>query len=393
MAKGDADQIRAFVDSLIGPEETAKRLGIHKDAIRHLVHAGHLKVFKGLNPGKRNGARYDLARVNKLLALIGDLPIKGNPDFGITFDLYRKRNKLVPGKLATEVLEGRYTLADRRSDAPGFKSLMIEATHRRQRHAFGRSHEMVTIGQAQAILNLSHVTVMILVKEGLLGEADQRPRFTLLDHAIVTAFGRQHAKVADFAPALSLHPIQLFKRLTKAGVKPVITWNHNGQRTETVVRRADVISALGLKNDPSQIVDSEFTDFWRPFVARVRDRCPYLFMPDHLPFGGQRAWQNSTFSAVFTYQAQSKKLVVEMVPYGHDRERTEIDLAAGAGDNEIDRFLDMLVLLIERAQEFSRMKVRENYHRKSKAMTKREDDTSGHGSRMKRPVEEQADQL
>ncbi len=364
LAKGDADQIRAFVDSLIGPDETAKRLGIHKDAIRHLVHAGYLKVFKGLNPGKRNGARYDLGRVSKLLSIIEGLPIDGNPDFSITFDLYRKRNKLVPGKLATDVLEGRHTLSERRTDAPGFKSLMIETTHRRQRHAFGRSHDMVTIGQAQAILNLSHVTVMVLVERGLLGTVDRRPRFTLLYRSRVSMFAKRHAKVADFAPALGLHPIQLFKKLSKAGVKPVVAWNHNGQRTETVVRRKDVVAALGLDHDPSVVSNPRLIDYWTSLVAKVRDRCPYLFMPDALPFGGQRAWQNSTFSAVFCYDPTWSRLLIEMVPYGNEREFLELDVTEHANPSEVDRFLDKLVLSIERSQEFSRMKVRENYHRK-----------------------------
>lgn len=43
--------IAQYRDTLIPISETARRLGINQDAIRHLVLAGYLKVFTNLRPG------------------------------------------------------------------------------------------------------------------------------------------------------------------------------------------------------------------------------------------------------------------------------------------------------------------------------------------------------
>ena len=214
------------------------------------------------------------------------------------------------------------------------------------------------------MLNLSQVTVRVLVEKGLLGEADIRPRFTLLDRELIAEFGRTYAKVADFAPALGLHPIQLYKKLTKAGVSPLMAWNQSGQRVESVVRRQDVIRALGLERDPSIIHDNGLSEFWADFVRRVRERCPYLYMPDTLPYGGQRVWQNSTFSAVFRYDRPNGQLCVELVPWGGQRQTLELDVTGGGHAEQVGMFLDRLVVAIEEVQERLRNIVRERYHQK-----------------------------
>lgn len=62
------------------------------------------------------------------------------------------------------------------------------------------------------------------------------------------------------------------------------------------------------------------------------------------------------FSGVLL-DATWSRLLVEMVPYGNEREFVELDVTAHADPAEIDCLLDRLVLSIERSQEFARMKV------------------------------------
>ncbi|MBX9457404.1 MAG: TniQ family protein [Rhizobium sp.] len=320
-------RIEAFTNALLAPKETARRLGVHPDALRHLTRAGLLKVFVGTVTGQRIGARYDPGRVQSILDKIDALPTNGQVEYGITFDIYRKRNKMVPGALALDVLEGRIPIAEKRGDVEGFKRVVIQSDDFRRGRPFGRPEGWVNVAQAQAITNLSFVSVSALVEQGLLGEVDRKPFLVLLRRDAVVDFAAKHAKISDFAPGLGMHPTLVFRRLKEAGVELVLAGNHKGRRTESVVRRNDVLRVFGLAEDPSVIAEPRFDALWRRVLASAELVKAGIDLPQRLPAAGQRAWQGSgMLSAVFAYDAADEVLRVTIKPYGSDRRSTVIRL-------------------------------------------------------------------
>jgi len=340
---GDSGAITKFADALLTPAQTAEMLGIHTDALRHLVHAGHLKVFRGLDLGQRNGARFDKGRVDKILQAIDALPFTGAVEYGVTFNIHRKRENLVYGELAVDILAGRVAVAEKRPDVPGFSGLMIQTGKPRKRADFGRTEDLVSMKEAQAILNLSNVTVAALLKPGTLGEVKRMPRFVLLRRDEVVDFGLRHAKIADFSRTLGLHPTIIHKRLMAAGVDLVVRYNGNdtGPRLESVVAKEDVMRVFGIAKDPTVLHDDKFNGFWTRLVGHARQHCPYVYFPDRLPAEGQRVWQSAgIFSAVFRFDVDDYVLDVMLVPAGGNRQ--SLRLAITDDDQDI---VDLMLLM------------------------------------------------
>ncbi|WP_160004761.1 TniQ family protein [Rhizobium sp. 18055] len=343
LSREDAEAIQSFASSLMTPSETERQLGLPSDALRHLVHAGHLKVFRGLDKGQRNGARFDQARVDNILRMIEALPVEGAPEYGITFNVHRVRERLPVGELAVDILKGKVAISEKRTGVHGFKGLMIQTKKPRQRADFGRSPDLVSMKEAQAILNLSNVTVRALLNKGTLGEVRRMPRFVLLERAEVVEFGRMHAKIADFSRTLDLHPMIIHKSLMAAGVKLAVypDHNHDGPRLESVVAKADVMRVFGIDEDPTVLHDARLNGFWTRLVAHGRQHCPYVYFPDRLPAEGQRVWQSAgIFSAVFRFDLDEYMLDVLLVPAGGDRQ--SLKLAITDDDQDI---LDLMLLM------------------------------------------------
>ncbi|MBY4607471.1 TniQ family protein [Rhizobium sp. 9T] len=368
LSREDADAIQAFARSLQTPGETERQLGLPSDALRHLVHAGYLKVFRGLDRGQRNGARFDQGRVDKILRALDALPVEGSPEYGITFGVHRTREKLVVGELAVDILAGKVPIAEKRSDIHGFKGLMIQTKRPRKRADFGRSPDFVSMREAQAILNLSNVTVAALLKQGTLGEVQRMPRFVLLKRAEVVNFGLKHAKIADFSRTIGLHPMVIHKHLMAAGVRLAVYPNNDekGPRLESVVAKEDVMRVFEIDEDPTVLHDAQLNDFWTRLVGHAREHCPYVYFPDRLPAEGQRVWQSAgIFSAVFRFDLDEYMLDVMLVPAGGDRQ--SLKLAITGDDHGIVDLMLLMTRTIDAALAAAAEKKRAGYVAKGPA--------------------------
>jgi len=267
VAADSVETIAEYKETLITIGEAAKRLGIHQDAIRHLVHAGHLTIFKGLNPGRRAGGRYSPEQVDAVLKLIEELPVTGSPAYGLTLHTYRVRNKLLPGEVAVACLKGEVVICEKRDNVPGFKRLMVQTDAKRKRQSFSRSDDTVTMGEAQALLNMTYETVFILVKDGHMGEVDRSPRQVLVSRAAVEAFAVGHAKASDFGHGMGISGHAVTWRMQREGVQPVVKFVKGGKHVDTVFKRTDVMRVYGLESDPTIFEDARVDRFWEIIVA------------------------------------------------------------------------------------------------------------------------------
>ncbi|OCP01298.1 hypothetical protein BC374_06135 [Ensifer sp. LC13] len=343
-----ADRIRVFSDSLMTPSETAERLGIHTDALRSLRRAGYLKVFVGLSRGKRNGARFDRARVDGILAAIQAIEAQGDRDRGISFAAYCTRKRMTVGALALEVLNGRRAITNKGVGGCGFGGLRIEAEKLVKSLPPERA-EFMNVREAVAALNLSNNTILGLVEKGALGQVTRRGAEVWLKKSAVTAFGKKHSKVADFESGLSLHPTMILRRLSGMNVEPVLAGYRGRHRMETVVRRRDVLKVFGLSDDPTRITDERFVAFWKRIVRLTRLGRPTLYLPDMLPAQGQRVWEScSRLSVLLRFDVDASELDALIVPSGGPREPFRLTL--DSTDAQIITFLGLIEMRAKEAR-------------------------------------------
>ncbi len=312
--------IAEYKETLITVSEAAKRLGIHQDAIRHLVHAGYLTVFKGLNPGRRAGGRYSPEQVDAVLKRIDELPVTGSPAYGLTLHTYRMRNGLVPGEVAVACLKGDIVICEKRDNVPGFKRLMVHTDAKRKRQSFTRSDETMTMGEAQALLNMTYETVFVLVKEGHLVEVERSPRQVLISRVSVEAFAAGHAKASDFGHGMGISGHAVTWRMQREGVRPIVKFVKGGKQIDTVFRRDDVMRVYDLETDPTNLEDSRVDRFWEIIVPEAAKVCPYLIFPPRLPMSGQRVWNsNRGMSAHFQYDPGRGDIHIKLSAKGERR--------------------------------------------------------------------------
>lgn len=343
-----ANSIRAFANSLMSPSETAERLGIHTDALRSLRRAGYLKVFVGLSRGKRNGARFDRARVDGILAGIRAMEEQGDRDRGISFAAYCTRKKMTVGALALEVLNGRRVITHKDVGGCGFSGLRIEAEKLVKSLPSERA-DFMNVREAVAALNLSNNTILGLVEKGALGQVTRRGAEVWLKKSAVTAFGKKHAKVSDFESGLSLHPTMILRRLTGMNVEPVLAGYRGRHRMETVVRRRDVLKVFGLSDDPTRIADERFVGFWNRIVRLAKLSRPTLYLPDMLPAQGQRVWEScSRLSVLLRFDVDASELDALIVPSGGPREPFRLTL--DSTDAQIITFLGLIEMRAKEAR-------------------------------------------
>ncbi|NKJ38728.1 TniQ family protein [Rhizobium sp. SG570] len=358
------DTIAEYKKRLIGIREVAKRLGVHQDAIRHLVHAGYLTVFTGLNPGRRAGGRYSPEQVDAVLKRIDELPVTGSPAYGLTLHTYRMRNGLVPGEVAVACLKGDIVICEKRSDVPGFKRLMVHTDAKRKRHSFTRSDETMTMGEAQAILNLTYETVFILVKQGHLVEVERSPRQVLISRSAVETFAAGHAKASDFGHGIGVSGHAVTWRMQREGVQPVVKFVKGGKHVDTVFRRSDVMRVYGLANDPTALEDARVDRFWEIIVPEAAKVCPYLTFPPKLPPSGQRVWNSSRgMSAHFQYDPSLGEIHIKLSARG-ERRNFWFDLNTEDYVVSIKEMLGVFDQIVKEATERQNAKTREWWSRR-----------------------------
>jgi hypothetical protein len=269
VAADAVETIAEYKAALIPISETARRLGINQDAIRHLVHAGYLKVFTNLRPGRRNGGRYSPDQIDAVLRLIDELPVTGSPAYGLTLHTYRVRNNLLPGAVAVACLKGEIVICEKRDNVPGFKRLMVQTDAKRKRQSFTRSDDTMTMGETQALLNMTYETTQILVKYGHLGEVEASPRQVLISRKAVEDFAAGHAKASDFGHGMGISGHAVTRRMQREGVAPIVKFVKGGKHVDTVFRRADVMRVFGLDADPTVLEDARVGRFWEIIVPEA----------------------------------------------------------------------------------------------------------------------------
>ncbi|MBB3389726.1 hypothetical protein FHT82_002466 [Rhizobium sp. BK275] len=346
----DEAAISQFAAELLTPTQAAAKLGVHQDALRHLTHCGYLKVFKGTEVGNRPGARFDPRRIEKITSRVDSLPTK-DQGAGVTINAYRKRYGLSRGQIAVGILEGAIAIAERIADRVGFNSLRIAVPLEEWHGSTSVKSSSVTLAQAQAILNLSGFTVRSLAEAGYLGPVGRNGATKVLHRSHVRRFASEYAKVADFAHGLEAEPSAFHSALMEHGVQP-LAWPKKGgkQRAECVVRRSDVQEALGGAPDPSVIHDEVFTSFWKDLVGKLEVACRHLHLPENLPAGGQRIWQNTVFSLYLRYDAAQGVLTGELVPSKAAREAVSIDLLSAEKATQVESFVKRLRISINAAR-------------------------------------------
>lgn len=344
----DEAAISQFAAELLTPTQAAAKLGVHRDALRHLTHCGYLKVFKGTEVGNRPGARFDPRRIEKITSRVESLPTR-DQGAGVTFNAYRKRYGLSHGQIAVGILEGEIAIAERIADRVGFNSLRIAVPLEDWRGSTTVNSSSVTLAQAQAILNLSGYTVRTLAEAGYLGPVGRNGATKVLHRTHVTRFASEFAKVADFAHALEAAPSSFHSALIEHGVQP-LALPKGKHRAECIVRRSDVRNALGGALDPSVIHDDGFTSFWKDLAGKLEVACPHLHLPENLPAGGQRIWQNTVFSLFLKYDAAQRRLTGEMVPSKATRETFSIDVFSAEKATQVESFVKRLRISINSAR-------------------------------------------
>lgn len=359
--------IAEYKETLITVGEAAKRLGIHQDAIRHLVHAGYLTVFKGLNPGRRAGGRYSPEQVDAVLKRIDELPVTGSPAYGLTLHTYRMRNGLVPGEVAVSCLKGDIVICEKRDNVPGFKRLMVHTDAKRKRQSFARSDATITMGEAQALLNMTYETVFILVKEGHLGEVERSPRQVLISRSAVEAFATGHAKASDFGHGMGISGHAVTWRMQREGVRPVVKFVKGGKQVDTVFRRDDVMRVYKLETDPTNLEDARVDRFWEIIVPEAAKVCPYLIFPPRLPMSGQRVWNSSRGMSVhFQYDPGLGEIHIKLSAKGEYR-NFWFDLNKEDYVVPIKEMLGVFDVIIKEATERQNAKTREWWRKKAKS--------------------------
>lgn len=361
------DRIAEYKETLVTIGEAAERLGIHQDAIRHLVHAGHLTVFKGLNPGQRAGGRYSPVEIDAVLELIDKLPVTGSPAYGLTLHTYRMRNQLVPGEVAVACLKRELVICEKRDDVPGFKRLMVQTDAKRKRQAFNRSDDTMTMAEAHTLLNVTYETVFTLVERGVFGEVDRSPKQVLIDRAVVEKFAAEYAKSSDYATAVGWTGQMLTGRLIKAGIEPIVKFVKTGKFVDTVFKRKDMMAFLKLEDDPTLVDDERVLRFWSIIVPEAAKTCPYMLFPPRLPPGGQRVWNsNRGLSAHFLFKREPGEIHVKLNARGEKHE-FRFDLNTDEYFTAIKEMLDVFNRMVKQATERQNAKTREWWAKRKKA--------------------------
>ncbi len=359
------ETIADFKNSLIPIAEVARRLGIHQDAIRHLVQAGYLKVFSDLYPGQRGMGRYSPDQVDGVLKLIDELPVTGSPAYGLTLHTYRVRNDLVPGKVAVACLKGELVICEKRDNVPGFKRLMIQTDAKRKRQSFTRSDDTMTMGEAQALMNVTYETLFILVRDGHMGEVDRSPKQVLIPRTAVEAFASAHAKASDFGHGMGISGHAVTWRMKREGVVPVVKFVKGGKQIDTVFRRDDVMRVYGLIADPTIYADDRVDRFWAVIVPEAAKTCPYLIFPPKLPLSGQRVWNsNRGMSAHFQFDPGLGEIHINLSAKG-ERHKFWFDLNTEDYVASIKEMLGVFDKMVQEAKERQNAKTREWWRKRN----------------------------
>ncbi|KJS14047.1 MAG: hypothetical protein VR78_10555 [Hoeflea sp. BRH_c9] len=365
VAADSVETIAEYKETLITIGEAAKRLGIHQDAIRHLVHAGHLTIFKGLNPGRRAGGRYSPEQVDAVLKLIEELPVTGSPAYGLTLHTYRVRNKLLPGEVAVACLKGEVVICEKRDNVPGFKRLMVQTDAKRKRQSFSRSDDTVTMGEAQALLNMTYETVFILVKEGYMGEVDRSSKLVLVSRAAVETFAAGHAKSSDFAHGLGITGHAVTWRMHREGIEPVVKYVKGGKHVDTVFKRADIMRVFEVDRDPTVFEDARVERFWEIIVPEAAKVCPYLIFPPKLPASGQRVWNsNRGLSAHFAFDPRLGEIHIKLSARG-EHHKYWFDLKTEDYVAPIKEMLAFFDTMVKKATDRQNAKTREWWRKRN----------------------------
>lgn len=353
------ETIAEFKETLVPISEAARRLGINQDAIRHLVHAGYLKVFTNLRPGRRSGGRYSPDQIDTVLRMIDDLPVTGSPAYGLTLHTYRVRNGLVPGAVAVACLKGEIVICEKRDNVPGFKRLMVQTDAKRKRQSFTRSEDTMTMGEAQALLNMTYETTQILVKYGYLGEVEASPRQVLISRKAVEDFAAGHAKASDFGHGMGISGHAVSWKMKREGVDPVVKFVKGGKHIDTVFKRADVMRVYGVEADPTVLEDARVDRFWEIIVPEAAKTCPYLIFPPKLPPSGQRVWNsNRGLSAHFQFDPGLGEIHINLSARG-ERHKFWFDLNTEDYVAAIKGMLEVFDRMVKEATERQNAKTRE----------------------------------
>ena len=353
------DTIAEYKETLLTIQETSRRLGIHQDAIRHLVHAGYLTVFRGLNPGRRAGGRYSPEQVDDILGLIDGLPVTGSAAYGLTLHTYRTRNQLVPGEVAVKVLKGEIAICEKRDNVLGFKRLMVRTDAKRKRQSFTRSDDTMTMGEAQALLNMTYETTQILVKQGHLGVVDASPRQVLISRKAVEEFAAGHAKSSDFAHGMGVSGHAVSWTMKREGIEPVVKFVKGGKHVDTVFKRVDVMRVYGLEADPTVLEDARLDRFWEIIVPEAAKICPYLIFPPKLPPSGQRLCNsNRGLSAHFHFDPGLGEIHINLSARG-ERNKFWFDLKTEDYIGAIKGMFKVFDRMVKEATQRQNAKTRE----------------------------------
>lgn len=191
--------------------------------------------------GRRAGGRYSPEQVDAILMLINELPVTRSPAYGLTLHTYRVRNNLLPEVVAVKCLKREIVIREKRDDIPGFKRLMVQTDAKRKRQSFTRSEDTMTMGEAQALLNMTYETTQILVKQGHLGDVDASPKQVLISKKAVEDFACGHAKASDFGHGMRISGHAVGWKMRREGVDTVVKFVKGGKHVDTVFRRADVM--------------------------------------------------------------------------------------------------------------------------------------------------------
>ncbi|MFN3320118.1 MAG: hypothetical protein ACK43M_15330 [Allorhizobium sp.] len=361
------ETIAKYKETLVPISEAARRLGIHQDAIRHLVHAGYLSVFTDLEIGQRGRGKYSIDQIDAVLKLIDDLPVTGSPAYGLTLHTYRGRKGLVPGKVAVACLKGEMVICEKRDDVPGFKRLMVQNDTKRKRHSFSKSDDTMTMSQAQALLNMTYETTSILVKGGYMGEVEANPCHVLISRAAVEEFAVGHAKASDFGHGMGISGHAVTWRMQREGVTPVIKFQNGGKHVDTVFRRADVMRVYGLPTDPTIVEDPRVKGFWATILPEAAKTCPYLIFPPRLPPSGQRVWNSGRGVSIhFRFDALCGQIHAKLSARG-ERGEFRFDVNTESYLPVIREMLQVFDRMVKDATERQNAKNREWWKRRGRS--------------------------
>lgn len=278
-----------FRDSLLTRYQARKKLGLPQGSVNHLVKAGFLTKFRNVRTGEPTGGMFSPIEVDAIIERIGNLEVTAEDVRSCTFTGYQKAYNVRGGALACQCLQGKVRVIKRLDGKPGFLQLVLEGRSGGEPPRLDtampilRSTDLVTIFEAEVLLNLTGHAMRSLVRGGHLRVAEQYAKLTHLRREEVVAFGEANAKVSDFATCLMMEPKHLEKRLYEQGVQPVVRLGRDSLSGSGVFRRSDILAMLDLEKDPTLYDDEKLVQFWDLFVRSAMTQCPSLILPSRLP--------------------------------------------------------------------------------------------------------------